>query len=70
MIAYLINKRCVGNDDFFDLNFSDDENNQLQFSLSGVIFSQPYTTIEMEERVREIALNLYPDQTLTQIVIE
>lgn len=70
MIAYLINKTCVGEDDFFDLSFSDDENNQLPISLSGVIFRQPYTTKDMEDRVGIIALDIYPDLVLTQIVIE
>ena len=70
MIANLINKRCVGEDDFFDLNFFDDENNQLPISLSGVIFRQPYTTKDMEDRVGIIALDIYPDLVLTQIVIE
>jgi hypothetical protein len=70
MTAILCNKRIVGNDDFFDLFFFDDENNQLPLSLSGVIFISPYTSTEVEEKIREIALNLYPDFILKEIVFE
>lgn len=71
MIAVVTNKKSIGNQDFFDVFFFTDENmeTQMEISLSGVIFDDPYTNSEIENRIYEISQNLYPSEILNQIII-
>ena len=71
MIAVVTNKRIIGDQDFFDVFFFTDINmeTQMETSLSGVIFDNPYSNTDIENRINEISQNLYPSEILTQIII-
>jgi hypothetical protein len=72
MIAVITNKRPVGDQDFFDVFFYQDLDRQLQMetSLSGVIFDNPYTNTDIENRITDISQNIYPSEILNEIIID
>jgi hypothetical protein len=70
MIAYYTNKLEGIDYSTYDLKFSDEDGNFFDISLASVIFELPYDNLTLEDRALTIGQNLYPTETLTQVIIE
>jgi hypothetical protein len=69
MIAHYTNK-LVDVVDSYDLKFTSDDGEIFPISLASVIFENPYSVEDLENRASQIALVLYPDEILNQVIIE
>ena len=70
MIAKYVNRTVVAQEDSYMLLYFSDSGELLEYSFGGVLFEAGYTQMDMEERASTIAANIYPEETLSQVIIE
>jgi len=73
MIVKVHNKKDSSEFVLYDMHFVHEKEEGLvdaEISLGGVIFEKPYSNSDIEIRVGEIVPDIFPNEEITQIIIE